>query len=217
MFGSKQFKYVPKAQRSKEDENKASKFATKLVKSDIDRVNSELTVDHAELLKGGCIYLPNFFCKTDDTSIFDKLVLDLENNSEFGMIKWSKHEKHENPDFSPTFNAIVKQMAEKFNVEVLVTRLNYYKDGNDWKPFHHDSHAYGEKQENFTMGASFGESRALEFLHEPSGNKFSFPQNNGDVFAFTTEINKKFMHGIPKSTAASGPRFSIIAWGQKIK
>ena len=71
------------------------------------------------------------------------------------------------------------------------------------------------------MGASFGGERELAFLHEPSGSQFSFPQRNGDVFAFTTEVNKRFKHGVPKSTKGStaaqqgGPRFSIIAWGRR--
>ena len=46
-----------------------------------------------------------------------------------------------------------------------------------------------------------------------SGQQFSFPQNNGDVFAFTTEVNKRFKHGVPKLVrGVGGPRFSIIAW-----
>ena len=55
------------------------------------------------------------------------------------------------------------------------------------------------------MGASFGAPRELAFLHEPSGSQFSFPQRNGDVFAFTTEVNKRFKHGVPKSTRADFP------------
>ena len=109
-------------------------------------------------------------------------------------------------------------MAAHFDVEIYATRLNFYRDGTDWKPFHHDSHAYGgrEKREDFTMGASFGSERELTFLHEPSGQQFSFPQQNGDVFAFTTEVNKRFKHGVPKLTrGAGGPRFSIIAWGRR--
>ena len=66
------------------------------------------------------------------------------------------------------------------------------------------------------MGASFGGERELEFLHEPSGGTFTFPQKNGDVFAFTTEVNKRFKHGVPKLTRGiGGPRFSIIAWGRR--
>lgn len=37
-----------------------------------------------------------------------------------GMINWSKHLKHENPDFSQTFKKIITDMAEYFDVEVLV-------------------------------------------------------------------------------------------------
>jgi len=65
------------------------------------------------------------------------------------------------------------------------------------------------------MGSSFGNARVLEFLHEESRKKFKFDQHNGDVFAFDCEINKKFMHGVPKSYKRVGGRFSIIAWGKK--
>ena len=36
--------------------------------------------------------------------------------------------------------------------------MNFYQDQSDWKPFHHDSHAYGNKalREDFTVGVSFG-------------------------------------------------------------
>ena len=134
------------------------------------------------------------------------------------MVNWSKHLKHENPTFSATFQSVVDAMAAHFDVDVYATRLNFYRDGTDWKPFHHDSHAFGgrEKREDFTMGASFGGERELEFLHEPSGGTFTFPQKNGDVFAFTTEVNKRFKHGVPKLTRGiGGPRFSIIAWGRR--
>ena len=95
------------------------------------------------------------------------------------------------------------QLSTYFDVEIYASRLNYYRDGTDWKPFHHDSHAYGGRaeREDMTVGASFGANRDLTFLHEPSGHTFSFPQQNGDVFAFTTVVNKRFKHGVPKSTA----------------
>jgi hypothetical protein len=55
---------------------------------------------------------------------------------------------------------------------VHASRLNFYPNSSSWKPFHHDSHAYGDKgtKEDFTMGASFGASRQLVFLHPPSGS-----------------------------------------------
>eukprot|EP00466_Bigelowiella_natans_P001138 jgi/Bigna1/54764/estExt_Genewise1Plus.C_430001 len=157
-----------------------------------------------------------------DFSILKRLALDLEQRGtgkEGGMINWSKHLKHENPEFSPTFKAVIESMSDYFDVEVHATRLNFYRDGSAWKPFHHDSHAYGAKgvKEDFTMGASFGGSRSLTFLHESSGTTFDFPQNNGDVFAFTSEANRRFQHGVPKSKNPNrvGCRFSIIAWGTR--
>ena len=66
------------------------------------------------------------------------------------------------------------------------------------------------------MGASFGASRNLAILHEKTEQEFTFPQNNGDVFAFTSNVNKKFLHGIPKSKEIDiGPRVSIICWGRR--
>lgn len=42
---------------------------------------------------------------------------------------------------------------------------------------------------------------------------------NGDVFAFDSDVNKRFQHGVPKLTGQAatirGPRFSIIAWGRR--
>lgn len=50
-------------------------------------------------------------------------------------------------------------------------------------------HAYGAngKKEDFTVGASFGGGRELAFKHPASGHEFTIPQNNGDIFAFTSE------------------------------
>ncbi len=94
------------------------------------------------------------------------------------------------------------------------------RDGSDWKPYHHDSHAFsGGKKEDFTVGASFGSTRELAFKHVASGQIFSFPQGNGDIFAFDSEVNKAFQHGVPKMKGGeekgAGPRFSIIAWGRR--
>jgi hypothetical protein len=52
-------------------------------------------------------------------------------------------------------------------------------------------------------------------LHPGTGATFDFPQNNGDIFAFTSLANQKFQHGVPKANTKVGPRFSIIAWGRR--
>jgi hypothetical protein len=75
--------------------------------------------------------------------------------------------------------------------------------GHRWKPFHKDSHAYGAngEKEDFTVGVSFGAERALEFQHDGTGVTFGFPQNNGDLFAFSSVVNNRFKHGVPKAGA----------------
>ena len=219
------FTFVKKEDRDGGDaSNMASKFASKAMRGEISMADGQLAADFESVLKGEAIYLPEFHCGKNDFALLAGLAKDMETHelaSEGGgMVNWSKHLKHENPEFSQTFARIVQAMSEYFDVDVYATRLNFYRDGTDWKPFHHDSHAYGgrEKREDFTMGASFGGERELTFLHEPSGSQFSFPQRNGDVFAFTTEVNKRFKHGVPKLTRGiGGPRFSIIAWGRRGK
>jgi hypothetical protein len=212
-----QFKYTP-SNKTNEIKNHAKKFTNGLVKSEMDRINSELNEDYKKILNDGCFYLPNFFCETSNRSIFNELKNDLEKNKDIEMIHWNKHYKFENPQFSKTFSKIVEQMASHFKVEIYQTRLNFYQDGSDYKTVHRDSHAYGGKalRENFTAGASFGDSRELVFIHEATGKKFSFPQNNGDIFAFTSDINSKFLHGVPKTNIKIGPRFSIILWGRTL-
>jgi len=71
-----------------------------------------------------------------------------------------------------------------------------------------------------TVGASFGATRELTFVHVRSGVTASFPQRNGDVFAFTPELNTVFMHGVPKVGHGSqqrndAPRLSLILWGAR--
>jgi hypothetical protein len=197
--------------------NNILKYANNLIKSDYMKCNPDIYTDFQNILNGECIYLPNFFCDKNNYDTLLKLVDELKNNNS-GMISWSKHMKYENPDFSPTFNEIIQKISEYFDTEIYHTRMNFYKDGSDWKPFHHDSHAYGGKalREDFTIGCSFGASRNLAILHEKTEQEFTFPQNNGDVFCFTSNVNKKFMHGVPKSKNIDiGPRISIIAWGRR--
>jgi hypothetical protein len=210
---TRKFQYTDNKDNTK---NKAYLYTNKVINNE--QLTSSLVLDYDKIIKGGCTYVPNFFCKSNDFEIFNKLKIEIQ-TSNAELVNWSKHFKYENPDISETFNMIVNKLAEHFNVEVIQTRMNYYKDHNDWKPFHHDKHAYGDGKdkirEDFTMGVSFGSPRTLEFKHDETGSLFSFPQNNGDIFAFDSEVNKVFMHGIPKSKKRCKDRISIIAWGKR--
>jgi hypothetical protein len=95
----------------------------------------------------------------------------------------------------------------------------------DYKPLHSDrSHGIdGEPQ--VTVGLSLGCCRELSFVHRQTRVPITFPQFNGDVFAFGQGVNQVWLHGIPKhdanscsgSGAVAGPsrRLSLILWGSK--
>lgn len=211
--------YVPPDKN--EPQNQAGKYARQMVKSfnQIDKFDNNVMSDYVKLLNNGAFYLPNFFEKTSERHIFNKLKSEIEDSSDIcQQVEWSKHFKFENPTFLPTVNDIVQKMKDHFNVDVHHCRLNYYKDETSFKPLHKDQNAYSDKKGDFTMGASFGETRALEFVHDKTKAKFEFPQNNGDVFSFDQNVNQQFMHGVPKikGNKKIGERFSIIAWGKKI-
>ena len=187
-------------------------YINQLIRSDSEKINCDLNHSIKLLLKGA-YYYPHLICDEKDLTIFNNILGELTREEELKFVNWSKHYKIENPRFSDTFNKIIEQISKIFDVTVCETRLNYYKDRNDWKPLHHDSHAYGNNiREDFTIGISFGASRELLFVHEKSGNGFKFPQGNGDVFAFDHNVNKDFLHGVTKSIKEVGPRISLVAW-----
>jgi hypothetical protein len=186
------------------------------MKSNFDLV-SNLNFDIKDVLYKGCMYLPNLICDKDDMALFNKLNNELINDYD-KISDWSQHHKIDNPTDSKTFNNIVKCLENYFKINVLASRLNYYTQ-HDYKPFHHDSHAYSNGlKEDTTIGLSLGGSRSLAFKHVESGQMFYFPQHNGDIFCFDHLTNQKFMHGIPKlkNTDIENLRLSIIIWGKKL-
>lgn len=193
--------------------NQISRYARQILRNECARMNSVLNEDLEYLFAEGAIYIPNWLCPKNDNQLFERLMQELDHTQ---VIQWSRHFKYENPDFSPTFKEIIQRLSDFFGVDILASRLNYYPNGESWKPFHHDSHAFSNGQkEDFTMGVSLGSSRKLAFKHPSSEEWFQFPQDNGDIFAFDSKVNKRFMHGVPKALETIGARISIIAWGKR--
>lgn len=113
------------------------------------------------------------------------------------------------------------------------------------------------QRQNFTCGVSLGATRNLDFISENDyqnwrrdlddrnrqglgedprnrggfGNSlFSFPQRNGDVFAFSDFVNDNYRHGVAPIEGSAkgrgkskkgmddnfvGPRISVVIWGQR--
>lgn len=139
--------------------NSITEFTQGIFKSEFSRLHGQLAQDFTKILEGHCFYLREFLCERLDFAILQSLTSDIDAKAKesgpegTGMINWSRHFKYENPDFSPTFQKVLSRLSQYFDVEIHATRLNFYPDATSWKPFHHDSHAYGAKgiKEDFTM------------------------------------------------------------------
>lgn len=52
------------------------------------------------------------------------------------------------------------------------------------------------RNQNITVGVSFGATRELAFLNANNGTKIYFPQTNGMLFSFGRDVNINWKHGI---------------------
>ena len=177
------------------------------------------------------VIVPEFFCKEDDWELYYKLVEEMrevqqQQSKEAKGAEWiSWHEGahliSKNPTGSKTYQEIQARISKYFSIEndKVGTRFNWYRDSSDWKPYHHDSAAFNPsraKNQNITVGVSFGATRELSFLSAKTGEKFYFPQTNGMLFSFGRDVNINFKHGVnalaPEEQSGKG-RVSIILWG----
>jgi len=174
------------------------------------------------------IVVPEFFCKEDDFSIYYKLINEMRQLQARGQrqsewISWHEgcHLISKNPKGCPTYEMVLERTSEYFNIQrgTEGTRFNWYRDSSDWKPFHHDSAAFNPeraKNQNITVGISFGAERELAFLHAKNRSRIYMPQTNGMLFSFGRDVNIKWKHGInalPKSEWSGVGRISIVVWG----
>lgn len=114
-----------------------------------------------------------------------------------------------------TLRELVLKLEGVFGIETSAARLNLYHMVADFKQLHTDRGRDANGVPQVTVGLSLGASRELTFAHWQTGLTMTFPQHNGDVFAFTPELNRVFLHGVPRVSDAEGLRISLILWGSK--
>ncbi|CAE7948367.1 unnamed protein product [Symbiodinium sp. KB8] len=173
------------------------------------------------------IVVPEFFCKEEDWDTYYTLIKEMRASQANGerkaeWIPWHEgaHLLSQNPTGSAMYTKVVQRMCEYFKAAEgnRGTRFNWYRDGSDWKPFHHDSAAFNEARaanQNCTVGISFGASRELAFRHAKTGELIYFPQKNGMLFYFGRDANIIWQHGInalPDPEQDGKGRISIICW-----
>lgn len=178
------------------------------------------------------IIVPGLFCDDGDLTIYDKLLMEMKECGVHEDKLWKlwhgdTHliaDDHMNyKEKVHTFMSIISKIRDYFNMDIKATRFNWYRDDNEWKPFHHDASAMDTskaKIQNFTVGVSFGATRdiAFEDALEPIGHRrvISIPLINGTLYCFSRDINTNWRHGVPqlrKNKQSENGRISIIAWG----
>ena len=100
----------------------------------------------------------------------------------------------------PTFKLVIDRIRDYFKMDIKATRLNWFKDQSEWKPFHHDAAAVKPdkaKTQNFTVGISFGGERDISFEENNSKRVVTFPLPDGMTYCFTKDININWKHGVP--------------------
>lgn len=119
----------------------------------------------------------------------------------------------------PTFSEILDKIQAYFDMDIKATRLNWYRNTSEWKPFHHDAAAVKPdkaRTQNFTVAVSFGCERDAAFEHAESKTVVAMPQPNGTIYTFGKDVNILWRHGIlqvPPEQHSEKGRISIIAWG----
>jgi len=180
------------------------------------------------ILTRDVIFVPDLFCTSSDLTIYNQLHSELDSSgltphqiwaSWHGdshliandRVEWSKH--------CPTFHMVLDKIQDYFKMKISATRLNWYRDSTEWKPFHHDASALKEdkaQKANLTVAVSFGLEREAAFEHAKTKSIVSLPCPNGSMYVFSRDINILWRHGIlqmnPKTKVEQG-RISVIAWG----
>jgi hypothetical protein len=175
------------------------------------------------------VLINNLFGPNESMDIYNKLLAEIKATGaeEKGLWKLWHGDSHLIADDHiqwknkcPTFNSIIEKIKIYFDMDIKATRLNWYKDADQFKPYHHDAAAVDPNKastQNFTVGISFGATRTASFQHVDSRTVIDFPLVNGMTYCFADKTNVEWRHGIPQvdtSDIISDPgRISVIAWG----
>ncbi|CAK9018624.1 unnamed protein product [Durusdinium trenchii] len=185
-------------------------------KSDFSLLASASGATFSAVLDGNAHYYKALASELENFSTYEALVSELEYRPAWMSGGLALHRpaalgSESQLQKSPTYERIVRFLAGFFGVEPIRSLVNHYRSAEDFTAFHSDQYFSGV---NMTIGASFGEERSLVFEHRETKEQFSFPQQNGDVFAFTDSVNRQFVHGIPRERQPGVRREGVESFGR---
>lgn len=174
-------------------------------------------------------YFPCIFTRPGDEDIYAQLVDELsavamEQKAALlrpwhGDTHWVADDACGWKSQSATYQMVVQRVADYFGMTINSTRLNWYKDGTEFKPFHHDAAAISEDKagvQNISVGVSFGATRELAFEESEAKRVVSLPLADGSVYCFTRDTNILWRHGILRTREPlEEGRISIVIWGHR--
>eukprot|EP00929_Paragymnodinium_shiwhaense_P098525 TRINITY_DN59_c0_g2_i1.p1 TRINITY_DN59_c0_g2~~TRINITY_DN59_c0_g2_i1.p1 ORF type:complete len:443 (+),score=85.94 TRINITY_DN59_c0_g2_i1:44-1330(+) len=182
-----------------------------------------------ELASDDVLIVPGLLCAAEDLSMYYTLISEIRQLQADGVkeANWSSwkngwHLISKVPDQSPTYQLILKRVFSFFQIveESAYVRFNWYANGSDWKPLHHDTAQFSQRRagkQNITVAVSLGAEREVVFRHCEHGTRGYFPQSNGMAYSFGECINRNWKHGInalpEEEWDNTGGRVSIIVWG----
>eukprot|EP00928_Gymnodinium_smaydae_P043665 TRINITY_DN29215_c0_g1_i1.p1 TRINITY_DN29215_c0_g1~~TRINITY_DN29215_c0_g1_i1.p1 ORF type:complete len:496 (+),score=79.91 TRINITY_DN29215_c0_g1_i1:58-1545(+) len=171
----------------------------------------------------------DLFCDKDDLSLYWRIVKELHDAEVPGAkaSAWSSwkdgcHLITKTPENSASFCELLSRIKRYFRIvdSTAYVRFNWYVDGADWKPLHHDTAAFSQRRvgkQNITVAVSLGGEREVVFRHCSQGTRLYMPQSNGMAYAFGNGINVDWKHGINalplEEQKGHVGRISIIIWG----
>src|SRR5690606_38597266 len=83
---------------------------------------------------------------------------------------------------------------------------NYYRNGNDYTPFHTDQY------NSHVISISLGETRTFVFKNNIDNSSVKFNLDNGDILIFLKNVNDKFKHSIIREPSIDGERINITCF-----
>lgn len=116
----------------------------------------------------------------------------------------------------PEFQELINRIESYFQMKTRATRLNWFRAGDDFKPYHHDAAAVKPdkaKTQNITIGLNLGADRVISFEHAKHKTIIDLPLRNGTMYAFMRDVNVVWRHGVPQESGKGEERISVIDWG----
>ncbi len=110
--------------------------------------------------------------------------------------------------FDPVILSIMNTLNNQFHVGMNSCHAHFYEDGNANMPFRHDM-AYQIDFDQPVFILSLGVSRCWSFKDIETHEEYDFELRDGDLCILSTDTNEHYLHGVKKSSDATGARIGL--------